>query len=161
MLILALAVTVFSLGGQDLDAVFAAQRSDEILIPAGEHVLKKTVEIAQDLRIVFAHGAIILTSCRKTVNAVLSQKIKFASGKSFRFSFDCRADGRAPVTAFVTVGAKRLSKDLQADAVWRNCRFEFTVPNGETAGAANIWAGKIAQGRSVSFRNISCRELEN
>lgn len=129
---------------------------EELVRPAGW----KTVPGGDALRREDKDGVISLTSCKKTVNAVMSQKVKLSSGKSFRFSFDCRADDKVPVTAFVRVGAKRLSMDLQAGGTWRNCRFEFSVPDGKTADAVNIWAGKIAQGRSVSFRNLSCRELE-
>jgi len=114
----------------------------------------------RDLRCESKDGVLTVSSESRPQNVIVSRKIKIQPGKSCRVSFDCRADGRIRVSAFVRIGTKRIAKDFEASGKWETHRFELTAPKEGAPGAIGFWTEKLGPGKTIRFRNISCRELE-
>ncbi len=109
----------------------------------------------------FKNGIITLSARQKMINALLSQKVKLASGKSYRLEFDCRSEEKLAVTTGIKTSSVKLQKNFESSSKWQTYTMEITIPSGANTDVLTIWIGKIAPGKTISFRNISCRELEN
>jgi len=104
---------------------------------------------------------ITLSSRQKTINAIMSQKLKLIPGKSYRLEFDSRADEKWTITAGIKISTAKLQKSFESSSQWQTHSMEMTVPSGANTDILTIWIGKIAPGKKISLKNISCRELEN
>lgn len=107
------------------------------------------------------NGIITLSARQKTINALISQKVKLFPGKSYRLKFDSRSDEKWTITAGIKISTAKLQKSFESSSQWQTYSMEMTVPSGANTDILTIWIGKIAPGKKISLKNISCRELEN
>ena len=107
------------------------------------------------------NGIITLSARQKTINALISQKVKLFPGKSYRLEFDSRSDEKWTITAGIKISTAKLQKSFESSSQWQTHSMEMTVPSGANTDILTIWIGKIAPEKKISLKNISCRELEN
>jgi hypothetical protein len=65
------------------------------------------------------------------------------------------------VTTGIKTSSVKLQKNFETGSKWQTHTMEITIPSGANTDILTIWIGKIAPGKKISLKNISCRELEN
>ena len=105
-------------------------------------------------------GMITLSSRQKTINAIMSQKLKLIPGKSYRLELNSRSDENLAITAGIKNAAAKLQKSFESSSSWQTHVMDFTAPEKADSGVFSVWIGKITPGKKIFFRNIKCRELQ-
>ena len=105
-------------------------------------------------------GMITLSSRQKTINAIMSQKLKLIPGKSYRLELNSRSDENLAITVGIKNSAAKLQKSFESSSSWQTHVMNFTAPEKADSGVFSIWIGKITPGKKIFFRNIKCRELQ-